>query len=210
MSRICPTVMPSSDDPHDFRNMMDRIGSLSNRIQIDLMDGDFAPHRNIEPSKIWWPEGKKADIHLMYRYPAEQIDAISGLRPNMIILHAEADGDLFELMGRIKEAGILAGIGLLKPTTVSSVRHLIEQADHVLLFAGELGSDGTAELSVLDKVPQIREINAMVEIGWDGGANELTVTQLANSGIDVINVGGALRHADKPVDVYNHLVSLIA
>lgn len=209
MSAICPTVMPLSDDAADFKSMMERLGALAPRIQVDLMDGQFAPHHNTEPSDLSWPEDKKVDVHLMYLYPSEAVLALISLRPNTIIVHAEAAGDVLEVMRQIQEAGIKAGVALLRTTPVDDARDLIRIADHVLLFGGELGSDGVAELAALDKVPEVRAIKPEVEIGWDGGANETNVAFIAGGGIDVINVGGALRRADNPAAVYRHLQELV-
>lgn len=208
--------MPTSDDPHVFRTLMEQFGSLAPRLQIDLMDGQFAPHHNTDPSQIWWPEGVQADIHLMYLYPEEAVRTLLTLHPHMIIIHAEAHGNLPEILGEIQEAGVKAGVSLLRTTLADDARELIEIADHVLLFGGELGGDGVAELAALDKVSHVRDIHvnlsddedARVELGWDGGANEGNVVLLAGSGIDVINVGGALRHAENPAYTYERLVAL--
>ncbi len=216
MAIICPTIMPTSDSPEAFTAMMQRLGVLAPRLQIDLMDGQFAPHHNTIPDHVWWPEGKKADIHLMYLHPEEAVRELLMKRPNMIIIHAEAHGDLPGVMREIQEAGVKAGVALLRSTTVEDARELIQIADHVLLFGGELGGDGVAELASLDKVSQVREIHtnlsddedARIEIGWDGGANEGNALLLAGSGIDVINVGGALRNAEDPAHVYRQIVAL--
>lgn len=215
MAIICPAIMPTSDSQEVFDTMMKRLGKVSPRLQIDLMDGHFAPNRNTDPDKIWWPEGIKADIHLMYLYPQEVLSTLIAKRPHMIIVHAETHGNLPEVMRQIQEAGIKAGVALLRATPVEDARELIEIADHVLLFGGELGSSGQAELAALDKVTRVREIHSDlvdidsgIEIGWDGGANESNVLLLTGSGIDVINVGGALRNAEDPEHVYQKLLSL--
>ena len=208
MAVIVPAVMPTGDEPQLFHDQMDRLGSLGHRVQIDLMDGDFAPHHNTDPSVLWWPEHVAADIHVMYRRPREVVQQLLEKRPNLIILHAEIEDDLLELMYSIREAGVKAGVALLRHSYPSEYRRYIEQADHVLLFAGELGGDGIPELAMLDKVIQVREINPMIEIGWDGGANATNIHQIISNGVDVINVGSALRKADSPQMVFDHLVSL--
>lgn len=216
MAIICPTIMPTSDSPEAFTEMMQKLGVLAPRLQIDLMDGQFAPHHNTIPDHVWWPEGKKADIHLMYLHPEEAVRELLLKRPHMIIIHAEAHGDLPEVMREIQEAGVKAGVALLRTTSPDDAQELIEIADHVLIFGGELGGDGVAELAALDKVSQIRKIkdnlfddeDARIEIGWDGGANKDNVVLLAGSGIDVINVGGALRHAEDVAGMYHKLVAL--
>lgn len=208
MSSICPAVMPTTDDPHVFRSIMERVGAFANRVQIDLMDGDFAPHHNIAPDAIWWPEGKIADVHLMYRYPETVIDALIGLHPSLIIIHAEASGDLVGVMRRIQEADIKAGVAFLRTTNIYDYRDLIEQADHVMLFGGELGGDGHGELASLEHVSAVRDIAPYVELGWDGGANESNVERIRDASVDVIVVGAALRYASSPEEEFKKLSAL--
>ncbi|HEX4662711.1 MAG TPA: hypothetical protein VH144_03785 [Candidatus Saccharimonadales bacterium] len=208
MSLICPTILAS--EPHEFRAQLERIQDFSTRIQIDLMDGDFAPTKSINPIQVYWPDQLTVDIHLMFRRPLEHIETLVSLKPNMVIIHAEADGDLPGMMEHLQKFGIKAGICLLPETQPQDVRPLIERADHVLLFAGTLGSfGGQADLAVLNKVSQVRVIKA-VEIGWDGGANLDNVRQLVDGGIDVINVGGAIQHAENPGKAFEQLTEAIA
>jgi ribulose-phosphate 3-epimerase len=77
----------------------------------------------------------------------------------------------------------------------------------VLLFSGDLGHyGGHADLELLDKVARIKEINPKAEIGWDGGANESNVKQLADGGVDTITVGGAIQNSENPENTYATLV----
>ena len=202
--------MTTTDDPHAFRAMMERVGGLGSRLQIDLMDGVFAPNRNLDPARIWWPAGVQADIHLMYKHPKHYLDLLLGLQPHMIIVHAEAADDVVDMLFAIRATGVLAGVALLPPTDVNAAAPLLVHADHILLFAGELGGSGKADLNVLDKIPAIKKHNPTAEIGWDGGANEANVTKLATAGVDVINVGNVLRQAENPATVYAQLTSLIS
>lgn len=201
MSIICPTVL--ANNPHDFRTQIERIAPFAERIQIDLSDGIFSPTTTITPAQVWWPDNIAADIHLMFAEPTTQLETLVSLKPNMVIIHAEANGDLHGIIQHFQKLGIKAGIALLPETTVESVSELVGIADHVLLFAGKLGSfGGEADLDVLKKVDQIRTIKPETEIGWDGGANLDNARQLATGGIDVINVGGAIQRVDNPEDAY--------
>lgn len=211
MSIICPTVTPSTADPHVYREQIERVAPLSDRIQIDLMDGDFAPNKNTNPIQVWWPENVHPDIHLMYRRPLEQIETLVSLRPSMVIIHAEAEGDLIGMIKHLQKLGIKAGVALLKPTEPSEASDLLAVADHVLIFSGELGFfGGHVDLTMLRKVADIKAINPTIEIGWDGGANETNVVDLAKGGIDVINVGGAIQRATNPQSAYDTLVAKLS
>jgi ribulose-phosphate 3-epimerase len=207
---IVPTVTDTEANPHAYRTQIERLQPFAERIHIDLMDGDFAPTRSINPVQVWWPEGITADIHIMFRRPLEHTETLVALGPNMVIIHTEAEGDLRDMMEHLQKLGIKAGVCLLKDTSVESARELIEVADHVLLFSGDLGHfGGHADFGVLEKVGQVKAINSDAEIGWDGGAKEDNVRQLAEGGVDVVNVGGAIQRAENPQAAYERLVSLI-
>lgn len=210
MAIICPTVTPTTTDPHEYREQLERVIDISSRLQLDFMDGDFASPRILGIAQAWWPEGKTIDVHLMYRRPLEYIETLVSLHPSLVIVHAEAEGDLAGMMTHLQGLGIRAGVALLQDTSVESVKNLIEIADHVLIFAGSLGTfGGHADLTQLDKVAEIRAIKPGIEIGWDGGANETNVAQLAEGGIDVINAGSAIQRAENPIEAYQYLQSLI-
>lgn len=209
MPIICPTVL--ANNPHDFRAQMERIAPFAERIQIDLSDGVFSPTTTIAPIQTWWPESLQADIHLMFAKPLEQLETLVSLKPNMVIIHAEAEGDLRGMMEHLQKLNIKAGVALLADTTVESARELVRAADHVLLFAGHLGSfGGNADLNVLNKVAEVHAINPEVEIGWDGGANATNAAQLTAGGIDVINVGSGIQRAEDPSVAYAELMKTIS
>ncbi|HET7630446.1 MAG TPA: hypothetical protein VFK03_03665, partial [Candidatus Saccharimonadales bacterium] len=140
MSLICPTVLAS--DPAGYKAQMELAAGLGNRLQIDLMDGDFAEPRSVNLAQVWWPDEVKADIHLMYRRPAEQLESLVSLKPNLVIIHAEADGNLVGVIEHLNKFDIKTGLALLKTTTPDQAADLIKLVDHVLIFSGDLGKFG--------------------------------------------------------------------
>lgn len=208
MSLICPTVL-ASDTPA-FKLQMELAASLSDRLQIDLMDGDFAEPKSVNLAQVWWPDDVKADIHMMYRRPAEYLESLVSLKPNLVIIHAEAEGNLIGVIEHLKKFDIKTGLALLKMTGPKQTAELIAQVDHVLIFSGDLGKfGGQADLAMLDKIPQIKAINPAAEIGWDGGANQANAKQLAMAGVDVINVGGFIQQAADPKAAYANMITEI-
>ncbi len=210
MAIICPSVTPATPDPHIYREQIERV-SFAPRLQIDLMDGDFAPHKNTNPIQLWWPDGVLADIHLMYRRPSEHLETLISLRPHLVLLHAEAEGDIASYIAHIQKFGIRAGVALLADTDIDSAHGAIEVSDHCMLFSGNLGEfGGQADLALLDKIPMIRAITPTIEIGWDGGANADNVQALAAGGVDVINVGGAIQRASHARQAYDALTAALS
>lgn len=203
---IVPTVTVST--PEDYKATLERIHLFAQRIHVDISDGSFAPTVLMSPDQIWWPQEWVADIHVMAEQPSKYLQKLVSLRPHMITLHAEAKEDLLPQLQAIKQAGIRAGISLMRPTVPSDVGGLIEAADHVMIFSGELGRyGGTASLMQLEKVRLIKNINAGVEIGWDGGISIENAFSLAQGGIEIFNVGGAIHTAADPHAAFDALTA---
>lgn len=207
-----PVIAPciTVETPDEYKAAVERLHEFARRVHIDISDGEFAPNFLIGAAQIWWPQEWTVDIHAMVARPSEHLETLLSLKPATIIFHAEVQEDIVPVLQHIKKFGIKAGVALLKSTAPSTVASAIEAADHVMIFSGELGKyGGTASLMQLEKIRLIRAIKADVEIGWDGGVNVENAYNLAQGGVDVLNVGGTLAMADDPKSVYATLVSEI-
>lgn len=205
---IVPSIL--TDNKQDYRAQVEKINAFTRRVQIDVTDGVFAPTQTLDITNIWWPKNWAADLHLMATKPSEHLDTILKLNPSLCILHAEASEDLLPSFQTLKEAGIKVGVALLPSTFPGNVQHYIEAADHVLIFAGQLGVQGSpADLMQMEKIALVRNMKPEVEIGWDGGANMTNVRALAHAELDVINVGSAISKAADPAAAFNELVAEI-
>ena len=204
MTVICPTV--TAYDLHEYREQMERIELFAKRVHIDLMDGHLAPTKSPGLKHVWWPRGLRADIHLMYKRPLPQLPMLIKLRPHMVVIHAEAEVDHALFAASLHKVGIRAGLALLQETSVESVKSIVKSFDHVLIFSGRLGyHGGQADLSLTPKISEIRALQSDMEIGWDGGINDQNVRQLVDAGVNVLNAGGFIAHAEDPKSAYAKL-----
>ncbi len=201
MAIICPTVTAVNE--REYGEQLRKVVPLARRLHLDFMDGKFAPTESPPLDKAWWPAGIKVDLHIMYQKPQEYLKTIFRLKPRLVIVHAEAEGNFYNLAAQLKSRGIKVGLALLKQTSVSQIEPVLTELDHVLIFSGDLGHfGGTVNLSLLDKVHAIKASNPGVEIGWDGGINAHNAAALIKGGVDVLNVGGFIHHAPNPVHAY--------
>lgn len=203
---ICPTV--TTDDIDIYRKQIEQSATYATRIHIDLADGVFT-RKLTAVEDVWWPAGMRADLHIMFQEPFQHIPAILALGPQLVIVHAEADGDFFAFAREMHRHGIEAGVSILQKTPVEAIVPALEFVDHVLIFSGDLGHfGGKADLSLLDKVKQLKQLKPQLEIGWDGGANDENALALAQGGVDVINCGGYL-HGDNPAEAYQRITAIV-
>lgn len=200
----CITV----ETPEQYKAYVERLQPVAQRVHIDISDGEFAPISLLNESQLWWPKEWIVDIHAMVARPAEHLQALIALKPNLIIFHVETGVNLVPIMAEIKQAGIKAGISLIKSTVPSTVAEAIKAADHVMIFSGDLGHyGGTASLMQIEKIRLIKAINPAVEIGWDGGVNVENAYTLTQGGVNVLNAGGAIANAEDPATAYVALVN---
>ena len=205
---IVPSIL--TDNKQDYRAQVEKINVFTRRVQIDVTDGKFAPTQTLDVTNVWWPKNWQSDLHLMVTNPSEHLDTVLKLNPSLCILHAEASEDLLPTFQALKEAGIKAGVALMPSTFPGNVKQYIDEADHVLIFAGQLGVQGSpADLMQMEKIALVRNMKPEVEIGWDGGANMSNVRALAHADLDVINVGSVISLADNPAEVFQELVNEI-
>jgi ribulose-phosphate 3-epimerase len=207
-AQIAPAVLAETTD--QFKQIMEKIHQLADRVHIDIADGEFAPTFTIGPTEAWWPEGWHADIHAMVARPSEYVDQLIALRADLFFFHAEVLEVLLPTIQKVKAAGMKAGIALQRRTVPSTVAALIQAVDHVMIFSGDLGHyGGTASLMQLEKVKLIRAIKPDVEIGWDGGVTLDNAFGLTQGGVEVLNIGGTIEKSADPAATYNALVAEI-
>jgi len=162
----------------------------------------------MDVENIWWPAGVRADLHVMYQQPFDHFPALLALRPQLIIVHAEAEGDFLAFAAECHSHGIEVGVALLPETPVEAIQPALGQVDHVLIFSGHLGHfGGHADMSLLGKVQQLKQLKPQLEIGWDGGVNDQNARALALGRVDVLNAGGYLHGALAPKTAYLRLLA---
>lgn len=201
---ICPTVTAQNVD--EYRQQVETIATFATRIHIDVADGIFTPVKLTPIDQIWWPGGVRADIHVMYKAPFDHAKLLLGLRPQLIIVHAEAEGDFVSFAEAAHSVGVEIGVALKPESQAGLIQPALDFIDHVLIFSGHLGHfGGQADTHLLTKVLQLKQMKPSLEIGWDGGINNKNAGILAAGGVDVLNTGGFIQHAANPQTAYEIL-----
>ena len=201
---ICPTITAFDDD--SYSRQIDNITSFASRIHIDLMDGAFTKSKSPELARVWWPEFLMADIHLMFQEPTKELDTLIRLKPNLVIVHFEASLAHKDFTTKLHENNIKCGIAINQTTGVDQIKDIAEYYDHILIFSGHLGyHGGSADLELLDKVKQTRSLYPDKELSWDGGVNDQNAKAIADSGVNVLNVGSFIQDSNNPENAYDKI-----
>ena len=209
MAIICPTITTTSQ--RQYLNQLSVALSFSSRIHIDLADDSLSSRPLLSLDKISWPKKAMVDLHIMAHDPDSIMRRAIDLKPNLIIIHSDNLVELEPLITNLRLHNIKVGIALSKDVTADKVPLNLSLVDHVMLFSGNLGYQGgsTADLSLLSQINWLKTSNSRLEIGWDGGVNDLNIDELVRGGVDVINVGSFIQLSSNPVKAYAKLMDKI-
>ena len=203
---ICPAV--TAHTPDEFRTQIENVLPFARRLHFDVSDGVLTPEKLVDIADLWWPATIRADIHVMYKRPFEHLALLINLQPQLIIVHAEAEGDFGQFADLAHRHGIEVGVALQQQTVPEVIKPALGMIDHVLIFSGKLGYfGGQADLQLLSKVGKLREWKPQLEIGWDGGVNPGNARALADGGVQVLNSGGFIQKSPQSAEAYKQLLA---
>ena len=171
-------------------------------IHIDVMDGRFVPNITIGPLVVEAirPYTKKPlDVHLMIVEPEKYITDFVNAGADIISIHAENNASLHlhRTLGQIKELGKKAGVVLNPATPLTSIEHVLEICDLILIMSVNPGFGGQSFIpTMLDKIYQLRQIcnkkglDPWIEV--DGGLKPENTWKVIEAGANAIVAGSAI------------------
>ncbi len=211
--KIVPAIL--TDSVEELNTQLRIARQLTDRVQIDIIDGEYVDNTTIQPSDIQKPIDAKLDLHLMVNDVLGYIGRCICLNPHTIIFQLDAlklQRDVLAAIDAIKSAGFRAGIALNPDTEVEAIEKYLPKIDHVLIMGYPAGFTGQKfQRLVIDKVAEVRNIRADIEVGIDGGVNHQTLKTVASGDFDVVNVNTYLFHNPEsdPLTVYSQLMEAL-
>ncbi len=198
---IAPSVLPA-----DFARLGEEVAALEaagvDRIQWDVMDGQFVPNLTFGPDVIAATRRHTTlpfEAHLMVLTPDNMAAQYVEAGCERLIVHAEACTHLHRTLGHIASLGAKASVALNPSTPVAEVAHVLDLVDMVLIMTVNPGFGGQQYIATME--PKIRELRAMiaaagltdaVDVEVDGGIGPSTVAAAAAAGANVLVAGSAL------------------
>ena len=196
---IVPSVLPA-----DFSRLGEECVALEaagvDRIQWDVMDGNFVPNLTFGPDVIAACR-EHVDVmfeaHLMVANPDELLPNYIEAGCQMAIVHVETTAHLHRTLGNIRELGCRPAAALNPSTSLDSVSSVLDMLDMVLIMTVNPGFGGqayipTMESKVTDLARLIDEGGVDVDIEVDGGISASTIAGPASAGANVLVSGSAL------------------
>lgn len=170
---IIPAILPK--DLGEFENKFDKVKTLVDRVQLDVVDGVFAPAVTMEPQDLvgFTFGGVKLDVQLMVDEPIEWLEQCKAIGAERVIGHVERMEDLILFVAEAQVKGFGVGLGLDIETPVEKIAQVIEDLDVVLLMSDKAGQSGAEPFNekVLPKIEEVRKLSKEITICVDGGLN---------------------------------------
>jgi ribulose-phosphate 3-epimerase len=196
---IVPSVLPA-----DFARLGEECVALEkagvDRIQWDVMDGQFVPNLTFGPDIIAAARPHVTvpfEAHLMVETPDAMLKNYVDAGCDLLIVHAEACTHLHRTLGAIRELGAKSAVALNPATPAVMVADVLDLCDEVLVMTVNPGFGGQAYISTME--PKIREVRRLIDesghridLEVDGGIGPETVAGAAGAGANVLIAGSAL------------------
>ena len=145
------------------------------------MDGHFVPNLTFGPfitKAIGKCATKPLDVHLMITDPWQYADPFLDAGADCLTFHVEVEenGDVRELLQKIRARGAKAGLSVQPDTPVERLRPYVDDLDLVLVMSVFAGFGGQKFMtSVLPKVAELRDMGFQGEVSMDGGISPDTI-----------------------------------
>merc|ERR1719343_1866066 len=206
--QIIPSVLPA-----DFGKLGADCKALEDagcdRIQFDVMDGNFVPNLTFGPDTIRWCRGYtslpfETQLMVSERCTDAMLDTFTEVtkgpngEPGVVIVHVEACTHLHRALSKIRAAGGSPSVALNPHTPAEMIENVLDLVDHVLVMTVNPGFGGQAYIGTM--VPKIRKLRKWIvdrgldiDIEVDGGikGND-TIMECAEAGANCFIAGSGL------------------
>jgi ribulose-phosphate 3-epimerase len=193
---VNPSILAS-----DFARLADELAVIERAgvkmVHLDIMDGHFVPNITIGPpvvAKLRKHSKLFFDCHLMITDPRKYAPAFVEAGANHITFHIEVEKKPADLIKKLHDMGVTAGLCLNPETPVKTIEKFAHLCDMILAMTVHSGFGGQKFIHyAAKKVVAVRKlVGPAIRVEVDGGINVKTTPLVVGYGADTLVAGHAI------------------
>lgn len=223
MAKIIPAILPSNFE--DLREHLRLVREHVSRVQIDIVDGYFAPSKtwpfnrsdaqfekllDQEEGLPFWQD-LDFEIDMMVEKPERFIDDWIRAGATALIIHHRSTEIFDDILKEAREREVEIGLAV-RPSMEDSEWHpLVPQVDFVQLMGNDrIGEQGVAldDERVYPQIARVKEAYPDVTLGIDIGVSRETAPRLVEAGVSRLASGSGVFQATDIKEAITYFKSL--
>lgn len=210
---IIPTILTADID--EAKRKLSLLKSQVNRVQIDIIDGQFVRNKTIFPDDLLGVAEKsffRLDFHLMVKDPAAFLESQSWPgETDLITAQIEFLPSQIEFVRQAKEKGFRAGLAVDLATPLAELKpQALDLVDQVLLLGVRAGFSGQEiNPQILAKIKDLQiqrqKEQWLFKIGVDGGVDKTSLDFCRKMGAEEFYIGSAIWESKDPIGMIRRL-----
>ena len=204
--KVIPSLL--AENVADFREMLRQAESMTDYVQIDIMDGIFVPSKSFPPEEINAAVTSVSfEVHLMVADPVHLVRIIHHRGLKRVLFHFESDVNHRDFVQMLDAKGLAAGMAVKPETTIAEFEGIVPLVSSLLFLAVDPGRYGSVfKPAVIEKIAAVRRLFPDKTISVDGGVSFENIEAIYGVGVDSVCVGSRIFLSGDPQDNYRRFL----
>lgn len=205
----------------EIRQLAQDLEGASFGIQIDIVDGVFAPHISwpfteepVEMSLLQLKEITdvfETEVDCMCMHPETYLDQLADLGVKRVVIHLGSTEKYSDCIASAHGRGCKIGLAITNGVSLESIEQYVGAIDFIQVMGiKDIGIQGQEfDMRTVDTIAKLRKAYPSLEIAVDGAVSASTIRLLLQAGANRFAPGSAITRSEDPAASYKQLAGMI-
>lgn len=208
--KIIPGILRTTEA--EYKKDIETANQFTPYVQIDVIDGVFAPQKTVERDIIAkYPPKGTCEVDLMVQAPENIVYQYLSLPfVDKVVIHVESTANVQSVIDTVHQYNKKCALALNPATPIELIRKYehFDQITFMTVIPGRQGQSFHEE--VLEKITEAKLRHQNIPFEVDGGMNPQTVPKAKEAGANLFVVGSYIFWSDDPKQRYDELVAKLS